>query len=141
MKMKIYAIRDVKTKELIKVSYDQNTPFYLTECGVRKALAYRARRRSVDDYEVCSFEIDSNNLTRKMRLQIVINGEFEDERSLLNVDTDEVMMRGDYHHDKIDEAIDGFLAGLSYAGVEYEMLEDVTAYKDTELYEKCEFGY
>ena len=35
-------------------------------------------------------------------------------RELIDLDTKETVMSGDYYHDKIQESIDGFLLGVAY---------------------------
>jgi len=40
-----------------------------------------------------------------------------DEKALYNINDKEVVMKGDYYHDKIDEKIEGFLKGLEYASM------------------------
>jgi len=74
-----------------------------------------------------------------MKLQIVVNSTFEEEKALINIDTKQVLAHGDYYHDKIDEYIGGFLSGLSFANVQYELLDDICANPDTELFTICEF--
>lgn len=74
-----------------------------------------------------------------LRLQKVTNGSFEEELALINADTNEVITKGDYYHDKIDEYIDGVLYGLSYVNVDYEELEARTVTPDMDLFKICDF--
>lgn len=74
-----------------------------------------------------------------MRLQIAINSTFEEEKALLNLDNKEVIFRGDYYHDKIDEYIQGFLKGLSYANIQYELLDNAFITPDMEMFDVCDF--
>lgn len=74
-----------------------------------------------------------------MRLQKVNNATFEEESALINVDTNEVIAKGDYYHDKIDEYIDGILHGLTYAGIEYEKLENISVTPNMNLFDICDF--
>jgi hypothetical protein len=74
-----------------------------------------------------------------LRLQKVTNGAFEEESALINIDTKEVVVKGDYYHDKIDEYIDGVLYGLSYSGIDYEILDTIVATPNTELFKLCDF--
>jgi len=74
-----------------------------------------------------------------MRLQIVINNTFEEEKALINIHTKEVLAHGDYYHNKIDEYIAGFLNGLSFANVQYELLDSVELTPDMELFNICSF--
>lgn len=58
-------------------------------------------------------------------LRRVFNKNYEEEIMLENVDTGEVLLMGDYYHDKIDNQIEGFLKGLKYAGKRYMLLSSV----------------
>ena len=58
---------------------------------------------------------------KKLNLLTYVNAELPDEKALVsNADGEiDVLVKGDYYHDKILEKIEGFLGGLDYAGVEY----------------------
>lgn len=75
-----------------------------------------------------------------MKLQKLINETFEDEMALININTNEVLIKGDSYHDKIDEMIDGFLLGLSYANVEYKLKENEKIKPSNKLFDICEFS-
>ena len=54
----------------------------------------------------------------KKNFLTIINIHFEDEALLVDLDTNKVVMQGDYYHDKIIDRINGFVEGLEYAGYE-----------------------
>lgn len=47
-----------------------------------------------------------------MNLVIYGNKHYEDEKALVNVDKNEVILKGDYYHDKINDKIDAYLQAL-----------------------------
>lgn len=76
-----------------------------------------------------------------MRLRRVINGTFEDEVALINTKTNEVLIKGDAYHDKIDERIEGFLYGLVYANVKHSLVdEDLRIMPTDKLFDICDFS-
>lgn|GEM_PF-2409617 len=74
----------------------------------------------------------------KLDLMICINGTFEEEKALINKENDEILCKGDYYHDKIDEKIEGFIKGLNYCGYEVIVNEE-TINPDNELFDSLEF--
>jgi hypothetical protein len=74
-----------------------------------------------------------------MKLKKIINGTFDEEKALVNMDTKEMILHGNYYHDKIDEHMEGFLMGLKYVKVKYELLESETITPEYEMFNKCEF--
>ena len=74
-----------------------------------------------------------------MKLQILINSTYNDEKALINADTKEIIVKGDYYHDKINEYIEGFLHGLRFTNIEYELLEELEVTPDMELFNICDF--
>ena len=58
-----------------------------------------------------------------LNLEVVINKITEDQRALINVDTNEIILNGDYYHDKIYDRIEGFFDGLNYGEIHYNRLE------------------
>ena len=60
-----------------------------------------------------------------------------DEAKALSVDG-EIIMTGDYYHDKIDTLIRGFFYGLEYAGFTI-IVEEVSLHPSDELFEACGF--
>ena len=79
-----------------------------------------------------------------LELKIFSNGELDEEEKVLVKlinDTDfEIILHGDYYHDKIYEKIEGFLEGLSYCGVKYTMKESEVIYESDELFSKLKFN-
>lgn len=66
------------------------------------------------------------------------NETFEDERALVNKDTGEILCKGDYYHDKINQYIDGFIHGLRYC--EYDVITENTIINPkNELFNKLGF--
>lgn len=55
----------------------------------------------------------------------VLKGECEDERFLVDADTGEIILQGDYYHDKIESMIKGFREALDFFGYSYEWEEVV----------------
>lgn len=47
-----------------------------------------------------------------MKLIIYINGNYEEENALFDLDAEEVILKGDYYHDKINVKIEGYLQAL-----------------------------
>lgn len=75
-----------------------------------------------------------------MKLKVFENGVYSEiEKALVNMDTKEIIMSGDYYHDKIDEHMEGFLMGLKYAKVKYELLEPEVIIPEHEMFNKCDF--
>lgn len=75
-----------------------------------------------------------------MKLQIVINETYEEENALVNIEDNTVLAKGDYYHDKISEYIEGFLSGLDFAKLDYELEEvDLYATPDMEIFNICGF--
>jgi hypothetical protein len=73
-----------------------------------------------------------------MNLTILTNGTFEEQKALYNNDEKQVLITGDYYHDKIDEYITGFIAGLQYCGNKV-ILNEKTIYSNNELFIVCNF--
>lgn len=59
-----------------------------------------------------------------MNLIIYINDNFEDERALFDLDTKEVLIKGDYDNDKIDSQIEGYLHSLGISDVDDEWIDE-----------------
>ncbi|MEC0031125.1 hypothetical protein CON01_00810 [Bacillus thuringiensis] len=47
-----------------------------------------------------------------MKLVIYVNENFEEEKALFDLEKKEVLLQGDYYHDKIDAKIEGYLLAL-----------------------------
>lgn len=74
-----------------------------------------------------------------MKIKTYYNSTFEEEAALVNVENDEVILHGDYYHDKIIEQIDGFIYALNYLKIEHEILEPESIAPDNKLFEKIGF--
>lgn len=48
---------------------------------------------------------------------------------------DELVMYGDYYHDKIDHRISGFLEGLEFVGCTHEMVKTIEMNDDISMYD------
>lgn len=75
-----------------------------------------------------------------MKIQKIINGTFEDEIALINTDTNELLLKGDSYHDKIEEQIEGFLLGLLYCNFKYRLIKNKTINPKDKLFDICEFS-
>lgn len=74
-----------------------------------------------------------------LNLKIFTNKVHEDEKALVNLDTDEVVLKGDYYHDHIIQLIEGFQLGLSIANVECIIkTEDIN--QENKYFAICDFG-
>jgi len=71
----------------------------------------------------------------------IYESEIEEEivKALVNEDTKQLIMNGDYYHDKITEKIQGFLQGLDYTKFGYEWLETKVISEDDDMYSICRF--
>ena len=75
-----------------------------------------------------------------MKLIKYLNEEWSDEAVLVEVTESRfnLITKGDYYHDKIDEYIDRFTDGLSYAGITYDLEVKRIDAKD-KMFEELEF--
>ena len=60
-------------------------------------------------------------------------------KALINEDTKTLIFNGDYYHAKITERIEGFLYGLEYSGIEYELLATKVIKNKSKMYSICLF--
>lgn len=76
-----------------------------------------------------------------LRLRRYYNDDFEEEEALYNEDAGGVILMGDYYHDKISEKIDGFIEGIEFAKMDFELLEPkhINSKDHTELFEYIGF--
>lgn len=56
-----------------------------------------------------------------MKLIKYVNSTFEEEKALYRPEFGTVLVKGDYYHDKIDEKIEGFIAGIEYMDDKVEL--------------------
>lgn len=73
-----------------------------------------------------------------MKLITLINGTFEDQKALYNLDTKEVLCTGDYYHNKITERIEGIIQGIKYCGIQVEEDERLI-FPNDDLFGVCDF--
>lgn len=71
-----------------------------------------------------------------MNLVIYINETYEEEKALYDIDRDEVVIKGDYYHDKIDHVIEGYLIAKE---IDEDAVEDIWIDQNHELFEKLDF--
>lgn len=62
------------------------------------------------------------------------NAEFEEEEALSNALNGEVIMKGDWYHNKISSVIDGFIEGLEYI-TPFVTVKEVEVTKEEELFD------
>lgn len=75
-----------------------------------------------------------------MKFKIYVNGAYSEvEKALVNVDTNKVVLSGDYYHDKIDEYIKGFLMGIHYAGIKFHLLKSEKIMPGHKMFVACNF--
>ena len=74
------------------------------------------------------------------KLKILINSTYEEQKALINTETNEVLLEGDSYHDKIDERIEGFLLGLIYCDYKYSLLDSEQINTDNKLFDVCGFS-
>lgn len=56
---------------------------------------------------------------------IITDSEFEESKKLVDAETGEIVLEGDYYHDHIENQIDGFLHCMDYFGYPYQMAKNV----------------
>lgn len=71
-----------------------------------------------------------------MNLIIYVNDTFEEEKALYDLDEKEVLLKGDYYHDKIDYKISGYLLAL---GIDEEDVVEENIDSKHELFKELEF--
>lgn len=75
-----------------------------------------------------------------MNLIRYINDTYCKEEALVNLDDDEIIMKGDYYHDKISDNINGFLKGLEYAEIDFNFTTKYIVIEgNKDLFEKLDF--
>ena len=73
-----------------------------------------------------------------MKLTILTNSTYEEEKGLYDNYKNILIVKGDYYHDKIDEIIKGIVQGIEYCGIEVN-LNKLTIYPKDELFNKYNF--
>jgi hypothetical protein len=74
-----------------------------------------------------------------MNLIIYTNSHFEEEKALVNLDTKQVILKGDYYHDKIDHLIEGYLQALKDYNLHNDEVQSEEINSNHEMYEELEF--
>lgn len=79
----------------------------------------------------------------ELKFIIFINKEFEEEQALVSVEEDgslDIVLKGDYYHDKIEHQIKGFLHGITWTDESsYEIETKHINHKD-EMFDKLDFN-
>lgn len=75
----------------------------------------------------------------RWKLKILINSIYEEQKALINTETNEVLLEGDSYHDKIDERIEGFLSGLLYCDYDYILSKTERIDSTNKLFNICGF--
>lgn len=60
-----------------------------------------------------------------MKLIIYVNEDFEEQKSLVDVDEEEVLLNGDAYHDKINERMEGYVTALNVHKIYDKEIEDI----------------
>ena len=77
-----------------------------------------------------------------MKLIIYINENFEENKSLVDLDANEVILSGDHYHDKIDYRIEGYVGALNdhkIYDVDSEDIPEETIGPDHKYYDRSDF--
>ncbi|AID17869.1 transcriptional regulator [Bacillus phage JBP901] len=74
-----------------------------------------------------------------MKLVIFENATHEEEKALVDLDTGEEILNGDYYHDKIDYRIEGYLAALKDHGIYTDEVPTEEVGKKHEYFAKLRF--
>jgi DNA-binding LacI/PurR family transcriptional regulator len=76
---------------------------------------------------------------RLMKLIKYVNKHYEEERALVDLDSKEIILQGDYYHDKIDEKIEGYLKALEDHNIYTDEVEREEIGSKHEMYEELGF--
>lgn len=74
-----------------------------------------------------------------MNLMIYINGHYEEEKALVDLDTEKVIIKGDYYHDKIDYRIEGYIAALEDFEIYSDEVQEREIHSDHYMYKRLGF--
>lgn len=72
----------------------------------------------------------------RVNLVIYVNDNFEEEKALYNLDSKQVIVKGDYYHDKIDSVIEGYLLAKC---IDSDSVEDIWIDQNHEMFKELEF--
>ena len=74
-----------------------------------------------------------------MKLLILTNSTFEEEKALYDEERKQLIAHGDYYHDKIDNLIEGIIMGIEYLGHKPKIEEREISPEDA-LFKICYFN-
>jgi hypothetical protein len=74
-----------------------------------------------------------------MNLIIYTNSHYEEEKALVNLDTKEVILKGDYYHDKIEHLIEGYLQALRDLNMYNGEIRNEEINSNHDMYDELEF--
>lgn len=74
-----------------------------------------------------------------MNLIIYVNANFQDEKMLVDVDENKVLLQGQYDDDKIDYKIAGYLQALKHLGIHNKEVKKEIIKESHSYYKKMEF--
>lgn len=74
-----------------------------------------------------------------MNIKVYYNADFDEEAALFNEDAKDVILSGDYYHEKITDKIQGFISALDYLHIDYNLLESEYINHDNEMFDLFEF--
>ena len=74
-----------------------------------------------------------------MNLIIYVNGHYEEEKALVDLDGNKIMLKGDYYHDKIDHLIEGYLQALNDFNIYTNEVDSEEIDHKHEMYTELEF--
>lgn len=68
-----------------------------------------------------------------------INENFTEQQALVEVTNRDIILTGDYYHDKIAQQISGFLLGVQWSGEDYYEVEVEEISEEHDMYYSCDF--
>jgi hypothetical protein len=74
-----------------------------------------------------------------VNLIIYTNEHFEEEKALFDLDSKEIVLKGDYYHDKIDFLIEGYLHALKKFEIYNKEVDEVNIDSKHDLYDSLDF--
>ena len=70
------------------------------------------------------------------KFAIYVNETFEEEKALYDLEKKDVVLKGDYYHDKIDYVIEGYLLALK---INLDEVDDIRIDSEHPLFKEFEF--
>jgi hypothetical protein len=74
-----------------------------------------------------------------VKLVIYVNSHYEEERALVDLEREGIILKGDYYHDKINYLIDGYLLALREHEIYPEEVDTIEITKDHPFYLSLDF--